>query len=187
MRLFPTDWQEFLDALAAWGELSISARRAFLDGTAPGLTVESVTGDAAVDELANEGFLEDSESPGLLEISARYVPFHQVLKSLEKYPLFESPGLAILCSYLSEHYTPQERSQLHESLALLPNDLARIAGFVSSVEWLQSALSRKVRSTEMGDLETARTAPLVLHRAARQGSAARHGRVRPRRRTGEAL
>ena len=33
--------------------------------------------------------------------------FHEVLKSLEKYPLFESPGLAALCGYLADHYTPR--------------------------------------------------------------------------------
>ena len=41
MRLFPTDWEGFLDVLASWGELTIPARRAFLDGIAPGLSVRS--------------------------------------------------------------------------------------------------------------------------------------------------
>jgi hypothetical protein len=156
MRLFPNDWQEFLDELAAWGELSIPARKAFLDATAPGLSVEAAHGDPAMAELCDIGFLEESENPDHFDVVERWVSFHQIMKSLEKYPLFESPGLAALCSYLSEHFTPPERSQLHESLALLPNDLARIAGFVSSVEWLQGAFTRKVRLSEVGDLDTAR-------------------------------
>jgi hypothetical protein len=156
MRLFPTDWQGFLDELSAWGELSIPARRAFVDGTVPGMSVEAAHGDPAMDELCDVGFLEESENPDHFDVVERWVSFHQVLKSMEKYPLFESPGLASLSSYLSEHFSPAERSALHESLALLPNDLARIAGFVSSVEWLQGAFTRKLRPSEVGDLDTAR-------------------------------
>ncbi len=113
-------------------------------------------GDPAVMELRDAGLLEESGGPGSLGISARYVAFHQVMKSLARYPLFESPGLAALCAYLAEHYSQQERSQLHESLALLPNDLPRIAGLVSSLEWLQSALARGGRPSEEAAWKTAR-------------------------------
>lgn len=156
MKLFPTDWLGFLDELATWGELSISARRAFLDGIVPGISIEPGRGDPALAELRDVGYLAESERQGALGVAERLAPFHQVLKSLQKHPLFESPGLAALCSYLAEHYSPQERSQLHESLALLPNDLPRIAGFVSSVEWLQAALARKARPSETAEQETAR-------------------------------
>jgi hypothetical protein len=142
MRLFPGDWPGFLDDLAAWGGLSIAARRSFLDGITPGLSIDAGRGEGALSELRDEGMLEPSGRAGALAVSERFVPFHQVLKSLQKYPLFESPGLAVLCAYLGEHYTPQERSQLHESLALLPNDLTRMAGLVSSVEWVQTGLGR---------------------------------------------
>ena len=141
MKLFPSDWPGFLDELVRWGELSIEARRAFLDGTAPGLSVEAA-GSAPVAELRDAGFLESSGRGDRLVVAESSIALHQVLKSLGRYPLFESPGLAALSAYLSEHYTQGERSQLHESLALLPNDLPRIAGFVSSVEWLQTALGR---------------------------------------------
>jgi hypothetical protein len=77
------------------------------------------------------------------------------MKALEKFPLFESSGLSALCSYLAEHYSPQERSALHESLALLPNDIPRIAGFVSSVEWLDNALRHAARAREGAGLEAA--------------------------------
>lgn len=156
MKLFPSDWQGFLEQLVAWGELSIAARRTFLDGAAPGLSFLPAPGDPAVVELCDTGLLGESGSPGYLGISRPYAAFHQLMKSLARYPLFESPGLAALCSYLAEHYSRQERSQLHESLALLPNDLPRIAGFVSSVEWLQAALARKGRPSEEADLKTAR-------------------------------
>ena len=142
MRLFPGDWPGFLDDLAAWGGLSIAARRSFLDGIAPGLTIEAGRGEGALSELRDEGMLEPSGRAGALAVPEQFVGFHQVLKSLQKYPLFESPGLAVLCAYLGEHYTPQERSQLHQSLALLPNDLTRMAGLVSSVEWVQTGLGR---------------------------------------------
>lgn len=156
MKLFPSDWQGFLEMLVAWGELSIAARRTFLDGAAPGLSFVPAGGDPCVTELRDAGLLEVSGGPGSLGISARYVPFHHVMKSLAKYPLFESPGLAALCAYLAEHYSLQERSHLHESLALLPNDLSRIAGLVSSLEWLQAALSRRGRPSEEAGWETAR-------------------------------
>ncbi len=156
MRLFPVDWPGFLDELAEWGELSIAARRAFVDGTAPGLSIDPADGGAPAVELRDAGFLEETERGGALGVGEGRSQFHQVLKSLSRYALFESPGLAVLCSYLAEHYSPQERSQLHESLALLPNDLPRIAGFVSSVEWLQAALSRAPRSAETAGYETAR-------------------------------
>jgi hypothetical protein len=154
MRLFPSDWLGFLGQLAAWGELSIPARRTFLDGITPGLSFLPGLGDPAVSELRDAGLLVESGGTGYLAVSERYGGFHQVMKALAKHPLFESPGLASLCSYLSEHYSQQERSQLHESLALLPNDLPRIAGFVSSAEWLQAALSRSGRPSEAW--ETAR-------------------------------
>jgi len=141
MKLFPSDWPGFLDELVRWGELSIDARRAFLDGTVPGLSVEAA-GGTPVAELRDAGFLEPSGRGDRLVIAEGCITLHQVLKSLGRYPLFESPGLAALSAYLSEHYTQTERSQLHESLALLPNDLPRIAGFVSSVEWLQTSLGR---------------------------------------------
>jgi len=139
MKLFPSDWTGFLDKLVRWGELSIDARRAFLDGTVPGLPVEAA-GSAPVAELRGAGFLEPTGRGDRLVVAEDRSALHQVLKSLGRYPLFESPGLAALSAYLSEHYTQAERSQLHESLALLPNDLPRIAGFVSSIEWLQTAL-----------------------------------------------
>lgn len=144
MKLFPADWPGFLDELVRWGELSIDGRRAFLDGIAPGLSVDPASG-AAVAELRDAELLEPSGRGELLGIAERSTAFHQVLKSLQKFPLFESPGLALLSAYLAEHYTQQERSQLDESLALLPNDLPRIAGFVSSVEWLQGSLDRAAR------------------------------------------
>jgi len=146
MKLFPADWPGFLDELVRWGELSIEGRRAFLDGTAPGLSIDPAAGGAPVAELRDAGFLEPSGRGELLGVAEGSAALHQVLKSLQKFPLFESPGLAVLSAYLAEHYTPQERSQLDESLALLPNDLPRIAGFVSSVEWLQAALERTPRS-----------------------------------------
>ena len=156
MRLFPADWQGFLHELAAWGELSIPARRTFLDGTLPGLSVAPARGDPEISELRDAGLLTETGSSGNFEVAESVVAFHQVMKSLRKYPVFESPGLAVLCSYLSEHYTQAERSQLHESLALLPNDLPRIAGFVSSVEWLQGALARKARPPVAAEIEAAR-------------------------------
>jgi len=156
MKLFPSDWQGFLGQLAAWGELSIPARRTFLDSAAPGLSLLPAAGDPAVTELRDSGLLEESGGPGFLGISKAYVPFHQVMKSLAKYPLFESPGLAALCGYLGEHYSQQERSHLHESLALLPNDFTRIAGLVSSLEWLQTALARRGMLPQEPGWETAR-------------------------------
>ncbi len=156
MKLFPSDWQGFLAQLVAWGGLSIPARRTFLDGAAPGLSLLPAAGDPAVAELHDAGLLEESGGPGSLGISKRYVPFHQVMKSLAKYPLFENPGLAALCAYLGEHYSQQERSHLHESLALLPNDFSRIAGLVSSLEWLQTALARRGKPSQESGWETAR-------------------------------
>ena len=146
MKLFPADWPGFLDELVRWGELSIDGRRAFLDGITPGLPVDPAAGGAAVAELRDAELLEPSGRGDRLGIAERSTAFHQVLKSLQKFPLFESPGLALLSAYLAEHYTQQERSHLDESLALLPNDLPRIAGFVSSVEWLQAGLGRPPRA-----------------------------------------
>jgi len=140
MKLFPADLPGFLDELARWTELSIEARRAFLDGTAPGLSVDPVVGGTAVAELRDAGFLQPSRRGELLEIAVELASFHQVLKSLARCPIFERPGLSFLSAYLGDHYTPQERSQIHESIALLPNDLPRVAGLVSSVEWLRTAL-----------------------------------------------
>lgn len=150
MKLVPADWPGFLDELVRWGELSIEARRAFLDGIAPGLSIDPVVGGAAVAELRDAGFLEPSRRGELLGIAEERASFHQVLKSLARYPIFERPGLAFLSSYLGEHYTPQERSQIHESTALLPNDLPRVAGLVSSVEWLRTALGSPSERTGSG-------------------------------------
>ena len=140
MRLFPADWAAFLDQLALWGELSISARRTYLDGLRPGLSLPAAPSDPATEELKDAGLLMDSDSTGYLTVTEEHESFHHVMKALEKIPLFEGYGLANLCAYLSEHYTPRERSLLHESLALLPNDLMRVAGLVSSVEWLEAAI-----------------------------------------------
>ena len=156
MKLFPADWPGFLEELAAWGELSITARRTFLDGITPGLSLASARGEPAIGELWDTGFLTESGSVEHFEVAAGRVQFHQVMKALQKHPLFETPGLAVLCSYLGDHYTQQERSQLHESLALLPNDLPRVAGFVSSVEWLREALARASRPSEATELAIAR-------------------------------
>ena len=109
------------------------------------------------------------------------------MKSLQKHPLFETPGLAVLCSYMGEHYTQQERSQLHESLALLPNDLPRIAGFVSSVEWLQEALARQTRPSEAAEPPPPARMLSILHRAAGQGPDAGPGGVFPRHSAGGAV
>ncbi|HVO39541.1 MAG TPA: helicase-associated domain-containing protein, partial [Spirochaetia bacterium] len=60
------------------------------------------------------------------------------------------------CGYMADHYSARERSHLHESLALLPNDLPRIAGFVSSVEWLGAALERAGPPQDADGLAAAR-------------------------------
>lgn len=156
MRLFPADWRGFLEDLQRWGELSISARRAFLDGVRPGLSLLTSSSDPAVQELTDAGLLEETDSADYLAVPPEAAQLHAVLKSLEKYPLFETPGLAALCGYMVDHYSARERSGLHESLALLPNDLPRIAGFVSSVEWLGAALQRAGPPQDADGLPTAR-------------------------------
>jgi hypothetical protein len=146
MNHFPASWCSFLAELAPWGGLSIAARRAFLDGLRPGLPVDASARDPAILELADAGFLAASAGPGSLRIDPRFAGFHQVMKALERHPVFASPGgpdQTALCAYLSEHYSPRERSALHESIALLPNDLPRVARLVSSVEWLEEFLGRE--------------------------------------------
>ncbi len=157
MRLFPPDWQRFLEQLIPWGELSISARRTFLDGLRPGISLAAVPGDPALEELKDAGLLTESEAGGSLVVAQEHESFHHVMKALEKYPLFEGSRLAVLCSYLAEHYSPRERSLLHESLALLPNDLPRVAGLVSSVEWLETALPQQGAAGDPAGLNAART------------------------------
>jgi hypothetical protein len=142
MRLFPTDWSTFLDQIVLWGELSISARKTFLDGFRPRLSFEASPRDLATEELKVAGLLEKSENADYLAVAEGHVGFYHVMKALEKYPLFEGSGLAALCAYLGDHYTSRERSLLHESLAFLPNELTRVAGLISSVEWLETALPR---------------------------------------------
>jgi Helicase conserved C-terminal domain len=156
MKLFPPDWHGFLEELALWGELSISARRTFLDGLRPGLSLAAAPGDPAIEELKDAGLLREAESGGSLAVSQEHASFHHVMKALEKHPLFEGSGLAVLCSYLGDHYSPRERSLLHESLALLPNDLPRVAGLVASVEWLDAALQRQGDVSDLSGLEAAR-------------------------------
>lgn len=156
MRLFPPDWQTFLEELVQWGELSISARRTFLDGLRPGLSLAAAPGDHAMEELKDAGLLEKSGTIGYLAVTPEHESFHHVMKALEKHPLFEGSGLAALCAYLADHYTSRDRSLLHESLALLPNDLPRVAGLVSSVEWLEAALPRQGAPGDAAGLEAAR-------------------------------
>ncbi|MGA2762144.1 MAG: helicase-associated domain-containing protein [Spirochaetia bacterium] len=156
MRLFPPSWPGFLEELESWGELSIPARRTFLDGLRPGLSLAAAPGNPSVAELTDAGLLVQSERAGPLVVSEGYTSFHHVMKALERHLLFEGAGLAALCAYLADHYSPRERSLLHESLALLPNDLPRAAGLVSSVEWLEAALPRQGTSADAAGLEAAR-------------------------------
>ncbi len=142
MKLFPSDWAGFLDHISLWGQLSIPARRIFLDGVRPGLTVEASIDDPPVKELLDAALLTDSDIAGRVSVGAGYVRFHQLLKVLEKISVFESPGFDVLRDYLTEHYTQNERSLLHESLAFHPDDFSRIASLVTSVEWLEEFLSR---------------------------------------------
>ncbi len=156
MRLFPPDWQTFLDELVLWGELSISARRIFLDGLRPGLSLAASPGDPAMEELKDAGMLLESESAGYLAVAEEHESFHHVMKALERYPMFDGSSLAALCGYLGDHYSSRERSLLNESLALLPNDLPRVAGLVSSVEWLEAAFPRQESPSDASGLEAAR-------------------------------
>ncbi len=142
MKLFPSDWAGFLDCISLWGQLSIPARRVFLDGVRPGLTVEASIEDPPVKELLDAALLTDCDIAGRVSVGAAYVRFHQLLKVLEKISVFESPGFDVLRDYLTEHFTQNERSLLHESLAFHPDDFSRIASLVTSVEWLEEFLSR---------------------------------------------
>jgi hypothetical protein len=142
MKLFPADWIGFLDDVSVWGQLSISARKVFLDGVRPGLSVEVSVEDPTVRELLDAGLLSDSEAAGRVSVDPGYARFHQLIKTLERISVFESPGFDVLREYLSEHYTQNERSLLHESLAFHPDDFSRIASLVTSVEWLEDFLSR---------------------------------------------
>ncbi len=172
MRLFPPDWPTFLEELVLWGELSISARRTFLDGLRPRLSLAAAPGDPAMEELKDAGLLQESETTGYLVVAAGHESFHHVMKALERHPLFEGSGLAGLCAYLADHYTSRDRSLLHESLALLPNDLPRVAGLVSSVEWLDAALPRQGAPGDAAGLEAGR-AMLLFFREQRDRVAVR--------------
>ncbi len=154
MKHFPASWGSFLGELARWGGLSIAARRAFLDGLRPGLPFDAGARDPAILELADAGFLVAVARPGSLVIDPRLAGFHQLMKALERHSVFarlgvlgqassSGPDQATLCAYISEHYSPRERSALHQSIALLPNDLPRVARLVSSVEWLEEFLARE--------------------------------------------
>ena len=146
MKHFPSSWDGFLGALALWGGLSIAARRAFLDGLRPGLAVDAAARDPSILELRDAGFLSPAASLGALRIDPGLAGFHQLMKAMEKHPVFArpvGPDQAVLCAYLAEHYSARERSALHESIALLPNDLPRVARLVSSVEWLENFLARE--------------------------------------------
>ena len=146
MKHFPSSWETFFGQVALWGGLSAAARRAFLDGLRPGLSLAAAPGSPAVDELRGAGFLSDSQGSTAVRIDEALVGFHQMMKALEAHPLFVGPvgpDQPALCSYLAEHYSQKERSALHESIALLPNDLPRVARLVSSVEWLEEFLARE--------------------------------------------
>ena len=91
-----------------------------------------------MEELKDAGMLLESESAGYLAVAEEHESFHHVMKALERYPMFDGSSLAALCGYLGDHYSSRERSLLNESLALLPNDLPRVAGLISSVEWLEA-------------------------------------------------
>ena len=156
MRFFPSDWQAFLDQLVVWGELSIPARRTFLDGFRPGLSLEATPGNPGMKELKDSGFLAESPRAGYLGVAPEHEGFHHVMKALEKCPVLESPSLAVLSAYLADHYSSRERSLLHESLALLPNDMPRVAGLVSSVQWLDAALPQHGTPSSAAGLEAAR-------------------------------
>ena len=146
MKHFPSSWETFFGQVALWGGLSVAARRAFLDGLRPGLSLAAAPGSPAVDELRGAGFLSDSQGSTAVRIDEALVGFHQMMKALEAHPLFVGPvgpDQPALCSYLAEHYSQKERSALHESIALLPNDLPRVARLVSSVEWLEEFLARE--------------------------------------------
>jgi hypothetical protein len=142
VRLFPADWQGFLEDVALWAQLSIPARTAFLDGMRPGLGVEDSSSIPALDDLRDAGLLAAGASPGYLTVDPRYGRFHHLLKALERIRVFEEPGFDVLRDYLSEHFSQAERSRLHESLAFHPNDFGRIASLVTTVEWLEEFMSR---------------------------------------------
>ena len=61
MKLFPADWLGFLDELAAWGELSIPARRTFLDAVTPGLSLAPARGEPSISKCPAP---PDSTKPG---------------------------------------------------------------------------------------------------------------------------
>jgi hypothetical protein len=146
MKHFPSSWETFVEQLARWGGLSAAARQAFLDGFRPGLSLAADTRSAAVDELRGAGFLADAERSTTVRIDETLTGFHQMMKGLEEHPVFvgrAGPDQQALCAYLAEHYSQKERSALHESIALLPNDLPRVARLVSSVEWLEEFLGRE--------------------------------------------
>jgi hypothetical protein len=142
MKLFPTNWEGFLEDVSLWGQLSIPARRVFLDGARPGLTIESSGEDPAIGELWGSGFLSDTGRSGYYSVNPRFSGFHRLAKALEKSRIFETPGFDVLREYLSEHFTRVERALLHESFAFHSDDYGRMAGIITTVEWLEEFLKR---------------------------------------------
>jgi hypothetical protein len=163
MKLFPADWNGFLEDISTWGQLSISARKVFLDGVRPGLTVEVSIEDPPVRELLDAGLLSDRDAAGRVSVNAGYARFHQLIKTLERIGVFESPGFDVLREYLTEHYTQNERSLLHESLAFHPDDFSRIASLITSVEWLEDFLSRD--RNLLSERQAGRSQPGILSSA----------------------
>jgi hypothetical protein len=154
MRLFPMDWQEFLEDSVHWGQLSIPARKTFLHGARPGLRIVPDSEDPSVSELGDTGFLEE-EANGLT-VSPKYARFHRLAKALERIPIFETPGFDVLREYLIEHFTRAERSLLHASFAFHPDDFSRIASLITTTEWLEEFLSRRGAGGQTAALDGAR-------------------------------
>jgi len=144
MKLFDIDWQDFIQRLGVWQQLSLAARRA-LAGLRPdhGLPVAALEGHVRL--LAEADFIELHSAGRLVRLAKTCYPFGRAIRAMVRHDLLSGASDESLLVYLRDHFTSEELRSLSSHLHYGYESEHFLVPEVRSVSWVERFLAEPVQ------------------------------------------
>ncbi|MGA2984474.1 MAG: helicase-associated domain-containing protein [Terriglobia bacterium] len=141
MQTLEIDWQQFLDALPAFQQLPLEARRLFLEKVRPSQPISSFELGEYLEVLCAAGFLLPGVRGTNASVPPRYRDLCRVMRALYRHRVFDFPSRSTFHAYLVEHFTRGEQGALYGHGGDYYYGEQKLYLRVASREWLERFLA----------------------------------------------
>jgi len=143
LKLFDIDWADgFLARLAAWGEVPLAGRRAFLKLKPSQSAKATVLGDA-LPSLVEAGLVQTHLEGAKVSVAQEARPFSRVMRAMDRHRLHDVPSRQAMEAYIADHLTHDERATLLSNRYWGYRSWRDLVIVASSVEWIGGFLEAK--------------------------------------------